>query len=165
MYFYQLKVKTPAGKEISMNDYRGKAVLIVNTATQCGLSHQFDGLEQLYQKYKEEGLIVLGFPCNQFMGQEPETNETMTESCRLNFGVTFPLTEKVKVNGTHAHPIFSYLKKSLGGLLTNRIKWNFTKFLITPEGKPYKRYAPTTTPNRIAEDIQEVLAHCPKSLS
>ena len=157
MDFYQLIAKTPQGEELPMSAYKNKAVLIVNTATKCGLAPQFDGLEQLHQTYKDQGLVVLGFPCNQFMGQEPGTNERVEERCRVNFGVTFPLTEKVMVNGADTHPVFAYLKKNLGGLLTKRIKWNFTKFLITPDGTPYKRYAPTTTPKRIEKDIQKVL--------
>ncbi len=157
MDFYQLSAKTPNGKELPMSAYKGKAVLIVNTATKCGLAPQFDGLEKLHQTYKDKGLVVLGFPCNQFLGQEPETNETVVESCRINFGVTFTLTEKVKVNGPDTHPIYAYLKKELGDLFMKRIKWNFTKFLITPEGKPYKRYSPTTKPKKIEEDILSML--------
>jgi len=157
MDFYQLSAKTPSGKELPMSAYKGKAVLIVNTATKCGLAPQFDGLEKLHQTYKDKGLVVLGFPCNQFMGQEPETNETVVESCRINFGVTFPLTEKVKVNGPNTHPIYAYLKKELGGFLTKRIKWNFTKFLVTPEGEPFKRYSPTTKPREIEGDLKSML--------
>ncbi|MBL6447766.1 glutathione peroxidase [Fulvivirga sp. 29W222] len=157
MKFYDLSVKTPQGKNIEMGDLKGKAVLVVNTATKCGLAPQFDGLEALHQKYKDQGLVVLGFPCNQFMDQEPETNDTIEESCRINFGVTFQLTEKVDVNGNNTHPVFSYLKDELGGLLGSRIKWNFTKFLVTPEGKPFKRYAPTTKPEKIEKDIKKLL--------
>ena len=108
--FYNLEVNKPNGEKISMNSFKGKPVLIVNTATKCGLAPQFDGLEKLHQKYKDQGLVVLGFPCNQFMGQEPETNESVEEACRINHGVTFQLTEKVKVNGSETHPIFAYLK-------------------------------------------------------
>ena len=159
MDFYQLSVNTPQGEAINMADYKGKAILIVNTATKCGLAPQFDGLEALHQQYKEEGLVVLGFPCNQFAGQEPETNETVVESCRINFGVTFQLTEKVKVNGSDTHPIWVHLKDELGGgLLGKKIKWNFTKFLVGPDGKAYKRYAPTTKPKKIEKDIKKVLA-------
>ncbi len=157
MDFYQLAAKTPQGKNLPMSDYKDKAVLIVNTATKCGLTPQLKGLEKLHQSYKEKGLVVIGFPCNQFMGQEPETNDTVEEVCRVNHGVTFQLTEKVKVNGPNTHPVYVYLKKELGGLLLKRIKWNFTKFLVTPEGKPYKRYSPTTKPGQIEEDILAVL--------
>ncbi|GAA0195080.1 glutathione peroxidase [Fulvivirga kasyanovii] len=157
MNFYDLNVKTPQGKTIEMSNLKGKAVLIVNTATKCGLAPQFDGLEALHQQYKDQGLVVLGFPCNQFRDQEPETNDTVEESCRINFGVTFQLTEKVDVNGENTHPVFAYLKKQLGGLFGSGIKWNFTKFLVTPEGKPYKRYSPTTKPAKIEKDIKKLL--------
>ncbi|NLP56914.1 glutathione peroxidase [Lutibacter sp. B1] len=158
MEFYNLNVNTPKGEILKMSDFKGKAVLIVNTATKCGLTPQFEGLEKLHQKYKDKGLVVLGFPCNQFLNQEPETNETMEENCKVNFGVTFPLTEKIEVNGENTHEIFKYLKSKLrGGLFGSKIKWNFTKFLITPEGKPYKRYAPTTTPFKIEKDIKQLL--------
>lgn len=140
-----------------MADFKGKAVLIVNTATKCGLAPQFDGLETLYQKYKDRGLVVLGFPCDQFAGQEPETNETVEQACRLNHGVTFPLTEKCDVNGPNTQPVFKYLKKELGGILGDNIKWNFTKFLIDREGRPYKRYAPIAKPESIEKDILKLM--------
>jgi len=113
--FYSLSVKTPKGEILEMKNFKGKVVLIVNTATQCGLSPQFEGLEQLHQKYKSRGLVVLGFPCNQFRNQEPETNETVEETCKINHGVTFQLTEKVDVNGKNEHPVFTYLKNKKGG--------------------------------------------------
>lgn len=155
--FYQLSAKTPKGDKIPMADFKGKAVLIVNTATKCGLAPQFDGLEALYQKYKDRGLVVLGFPCDQFAGQEPETNETVEQACRLNHGVTFPLTEKCDVNGPNTQPVFQYLKKELGGILGDSIKWNFTKFLINKEGRPYKRYAPVAKPESIEKDILKLI--------
>lgn len=114
MEFHNLSVETPQGSEIKMNDFKGKAVLIVNTATRCGLAPQFNGLEKLHQKYKNNGLVVLGFPCNQFQNQEPENNDSMEQHCKINFGVTFQLTEKVDVNGENTHPVFSYLKDELG---------------------------------------------------
>lgn len=157
MDFYQLAANTPQGKEIRFSEFKGKVVLVVNTATKCGLAPQFDGLEALHQKYKDRGLVVLGFPCNQFQGQEPESNETVEEACRINFGVTFQLTEKILVNGPDTHPVFEYLKQNLGSFLGSKIKWNFTKFLVTREGKPYKRYAPTTKPEKIVEDIERLL--------
>jgi len=153
MNFYDLKVNTPQGSELNMSDFKGKTVLIVNTATKCALTPQFEGLEALHQSYKDKGLVVLGFPCNQFNGQEPLTNADMTESCQINHGVTFQLTEKVDVNGDNTHAVFKYLKSSLGGFLTANIKWNFTKFLISPEGKPLERYAPITKPAKIEQDI------------
>lgn len=155
--FYALSVKNPQGNEMKMEDYKGKVLLIVNTATKCGLAPQFDGLEALHQKYKDQGLVVLGFPCNQFLGQEPESNETLEETCKINFGVTFPLTEKIKVNGSDTHPVFKYLKKVKGGLLTSGIKWNFTKFLVDQDGYPVERYAPKTEPKEIEAKIKELL--------
>ena len=157
MNFYDLKVHTPQGTVLKMDQFRGKPVLVVNTATKCGLAPQFRDLESLHQKYKDQGLVVLGFPCNQFQNQEPESNETMEQACEINFGVTFPLTEKIDVNGNNTHPVFHYLKEMLPGKLGKRIKWNFTKFLISPEGEPVKRYAPTTKPVAIENDIRELL--------
>lgn len=157
MNFYDLTVKTPAGETIQMADLKGKVVLIVNTATKCGLAPQFDGLEHLHQTYKDQGLVVIGFPCDQFLKQEPETNESMVEACRINHGVTFQLTEKIQVNGFGAHPVFKFLKSKIGGFFGSRIKWNFTKFLIDANGMPIKRYAPTVLPEKIEEDIQQVL--------
>lgn len=155
--FYQLEAKTPNGKTIPFSDFEGKVVLIVNTATKCGLAPQFEGLENLYQQYKDKGLVVLGFPCDQFAGQEPETNETLEQVCKINHGVTFPLTEKSDVNGKNTTPVFKYLKSKLGGFLGSRIKWNFTKFLIDRNGVPYKRYAPTKTPISMEKDIESLL--------
>ena len=157
MNFYDLQVNSPSGEVINMSDFKGKAVLIVNTATKCGFTPQLTGLEELHQKYGPDGLVVLGFPCNQFGNQEPETNETVEEACKVNHGVNFQLTEKVEVNGTNAHPIFKYLKEELGGFLGDKIKWNFTKFLVTPEGLPFKRYGSTTKPAKIEDDIKVML--------
>ncbi|MCO4815245.1 MAG: glutathione peroxidase [Flavobacteriales bacterium] len=158
MAFYTQEINTPNGETIKMNDFKGKVVLIVNTATQCGLTPQFDGLEKLHQTYKDQGLVVLGAPCNQFGGQEPLSNETMSETCRINHGVTFQLTEKIDVNGSNTHPLFVYLKRKLGSWLGSKIKWNFTKFLIDQNGKPFKRFAPTTKPETIEKYIQELLS-------
>lgn len=140
-----------------MSDYKGRPILIINTATKCGLTPQFDGLEKLHQEYKDKGLVVLGFPCNQFAGQEPETNDSMEETCKINHGVTFQLSEKIDVNGKNAHPIFKYLKKEKGIPFLSSIKWNFTKFLVDKEGKVIHRYAPTTVPAKIKADIEAVL--------
>ncbi len=153
MNFHDLQAKKPNGQPINMADFKGKTVLVVNTATQCGLTPQFEGLEILHQAYKDKGLVVLGFPCNQFGSQEPLSNEEMTEKCQLNHGVTFQLTQKVDVNGANTHPVFKYLKKEKGSILGSSIKWNFTKFLIGPNGKPVKRYAPTTKPEKLEKDI------------
>jgi glutathione peroxidase len=155
--FYDLYARTPLGEELPMTAFKGKAVLIVNTATRCGLAPQFRGLEALHQKYRDRGLVIIGFPSNQFLNQEPETNANMEQSCLVNFGVTFQLTEKIMVNGRNTHPVFRYLKDQLPGKPGKRIKWNFTKFLITPEGKPCKRYAPTSKPASLEEDIISIL--------
>jgi len=155
--FYKLSVLNTKGEELKMSNFQGKAVLIVNTATKCGLVPQFNELEMLHQRYKDKGLVVLGFPCDQFLNQEPETNESLVEACRINFGVTFQLTQKINVNGDAVHPIFKFLKDELRGTIGKKIKWNFTKFLITPNGKPFKRYAPTTKPKRIEQDIIQLL--------
>ena len=158
MDFYSIDVKTPAGKKLSMQDFNGKVVLIVNTATQCGLTPQFAGLEKLHLAYKDQGLVLLGTPCNQFGNQEPLPNEEMEETCLINHGVTFQLTEKIDVNGSNTHPLFKYLKGELGSLLGKNLKWNFTKFLIDRNGIPFKRYAPTIMPSKIEADIKKLLA-------
>jgi len=155
--FYSLKTKTPSGRILSMNEFEGKAVLIVNTATKCGLTPQFEGLEELHQKYKDKGLVVLGFPCDQFKNQEPETNETMKEVCKINHGVNFQLTEKVDVNGNNEHPIFTWLKNKKSGFFGKKIRWNFTKFLIDKTGKTVKRYGPTVEPTKMEKDIMKLI--------
>lgn len=159
MDFYDLTFNDSRGNHISMSQFRGKVILIANTATKCGLAPQFEELEELHIKYKDNGLVVIGFPSNQFANQEPESNDTMAETCKINFGVTFLLSEKIAVNGEDTHPVFEYLKKNTrSGITGKAIKWNFTKFLITPSGTPYKRYAPATTPLRIEKDIIKLLA-------
>lgn len=157
MSFYDIEINKPNGDSISMNDYKGKVVLVVNTATKCGLTPQFEGLEKLHQNYKDKGLVVLGTPCNQFAGQEPLKNKDMEEACLVNHGVSFQLTEKIKVNGSNTHPLYTYLKGELGSLLGSKVKWNFTKFLIDREGNPVKRYAPTTKPSKIEADILKLI--------
>ncbi len=156
--FYTLTARTPQGKLLPMSDYKDNVVLIVNTATRCGLAPQFEGLEQLHLAYKEKGLVVIGFPCDQFAGQEPESNATMEEVCKVNHGVTFRLTEKVDVNGPDTHAVFRFLKKELPGLFGSRIKWNFTKFVLDRSGRPVKRFAPITKPERLEKLIQQLLA-------
>ncbi len=158
---YDFNARTPKGEDLPLLDYKGKAVLVVNTATKCGLAPQFKELEVLHQKYKDQGLVIIGFPSNQFQNQEPEQNETMEQSCEINFGVTFQLTEKILVNGDKTDPIFRFLKDQLPGKLGKRIKWNFTKFLISPEGLPVKRYAPTVKPGSIEQDIVAQLPGIP----
>lgn len=156
--FYQLSARDPRGQTVPMSVYQGKVVLIVNTATQCGLTPQFEGLEKLYMDYKDRGLVILGFPCNQFGGQEPLTDDTMVETCKINFGVTFPLLEKSDVNGPDTNPIFRFLKSRLGGIFGSRIKWNFTKFLIDRNGRPVKRFSPVTKPAAIEMYIKNLLS-------
>ncbi|PKV66993.1 glutathione peroxidase [Pontibacter ramchanderi] len=155
--FYNLSATSLQGKEVNMEDFKGKVVLVVNTASHCGFTPQYEGLENLYKKYKDEGLVVLGFPCNQFGNQEPGGKEEIEQGCLINYGVSFPMMEKVDVNGNNAHPVFQYLKSELGGLLGSRVKWNFTKFLIDADGKPVKRYAPITKPEKITPDIERLL--------
>lgn len=155
--FYQLTANTPQGKPVRLSDYKGKVILVVNTATQCGLTPQFEALERLYLQYRDKGFTVLGFPCNQFAGQEPVSNDDMEQTCKVNHGVTFPLFEKIDVNGKHTHPVFRFLKRRLGGFLGSRIKWNFTKFLVDAGGKPVKRFAPVTRPDAIEPYIRRML--------
>ncbi len=155
--FYSYSAKSLQGKEISMETYRGKVVLVVNTASRCGLTPQLEGLEALYKKYKEEGLVVLGFPCNQFMRQEPGDENSIAQGCMLNYGVSFPMFSKIKVNGKEAHPLYKYLRKELKGCLGNAVKWNFTKFLIDREGNPVKRFSPVMAPAKIESYIRELL--------
>ncbi|MBW6458033.1 MAG: glutathione peroxidase [FCB group bacterium] len=147
--FYSFNAVSLQGKEISMREYQGKTVLIVNTASKCGFTPQFEGLEKLYRKYKDQGLIILGFPCNQFANQEPGDEQSIAGGCVLNYGVSFPMFSKIKVNGPDAHPLYQYLKKERKGFGGNEIKWNFTKFLITPEGRVEHRFSPSTTPEKI----------------
>ena len=139
-------------------DYKDKVLLIVNTASKCGFTPQFAGLEALYEHYKNQGLIVIGFPCNQFGNQDPASNDEIGAFCQKNYGVSFPMMAKVYVNGKDAHPIFEWLKNQKSGLLTEGIKWNFTKFLINSDGQVIDRYAPTTKPEAIKADIEQALA-------
>ncbi|WP_439185441.1 glutathione peroxidase [Carboxylicivirga taeanensis] len=155
--FYDFSIPSASGKTIYMNQFKGQLVLIINTATRCGFASQFKGLEELHRKYKDKGLVVLGVPCNQFLNQEPESNDTIEQICQLNFGVTFQLTSKVDVNGPNAHPIFFHSKNEFGGFLGKSIKWNFTKFLVLKDGTPYKRYAPFVKPSVIEKDLLQLL--------
>ena len=176
---YEYKAQSNRGAEVDFSQYEGNVLMIVNTASKCGFTPQYDGLEALYQKYKDQGLVIIGFPCDQFAHQEPGSDEEIAEFCRLNHGVTFPLMSKVEVNGANAHPIFVYLKeqaqseeykgfkaKAAAKLFKNisksvekdnDIKWNFTKFLINRDGTEIKRYAPTTKPEDIEKDIKKML--------
>ncbi|HZV66197.1 MAG TPA: glutathione peroxidase [Telluria sp.] len=148
-----------SGTPVDLAQYKGKVLLIVNTASECGFTPQYKGLEQVYEQFKDKGAVVLGFPCNQFGGQEPGSDADVGAFCEKNFGVTFPLFSKIEVNGDGTHPLFAHLKKEAPGLLgTQAIKWNFTKFLIRKDGSVYKRYAPSTTPAELVGDIEKLLA-------
>lgn len=155
--FYSFSAKTLQGKEISMDTYKGKIVLVVNTASKCGFTPQLEGLEELNRKFKDKGLVILGFPCNQFGNQEPGDEKSISEGCVINYGVTFQMFSKVEVNGSNAHPIFKYLKQELGGWFGSNVKWNFTKFLIDANGRPIKRFAPITKPEKIGVYLEKIL--------
>ena len=155
---YDFTSTTNKGNEFDFSDYKGKVLLIVNTASKCGFTPQYKGLEALYQKYKEDGLVVVGFPCDQFAHQEPGTDEEIAQFCELNFGVTFPLMKKIEVNGDGADPIYKYLKGATKGFLGNAIKWNFTKFLISRDGETVERFAPTTKPENLENRIKDMLS-------
>ena len=151
-------VATNRGEQLDLKDKLGKVLLVVNTASKCGFTPQYDGLEKLYELYKDRGFEVLGFPCNQFGGQEPGDADEIAEFCKVNFGVTFPLMAKVDVNGDGASPLFDWMKKEAPGLMGSKaIKWNFTKFLVDREGNVVRRYAPTDKPERLAKDIEALL--------
>ena len=154
---YQFNFNKLDGEEISLGQFKGKAILIVNTASFCGLTYHYSGLETLYQKYKERGLVIIGFPCNQFGKQEPGTSEEIKDFCNLNYDVTFLMSTKVDVNGKNAHPLFKYLKSELKGKLNDSIKWNFSKFLIDRDGIPFKRFGSTVEPEDISASIEKVL--------
>lgn len=157
MRLYDYQVKGKDGGDVSLSEYEGKVLLIINTATQCGFTPQYEGLQKLYDKYRAQGFEILDFPCNQFANQAPGTAEEIHEFCETRFGVTFPQFAKIEVNGPDASPLYTYLKKQKGGLLDPRIKWNFTKFLINQKGEAVKRYAPTKTPEAIEKDIKALL--------
>ncbi len=155
--FYQFTARSLQGKEIRMDIYLGKVVLVVNTASKCGLTPQYEGLEKLYLKFKEKGLVILGFPCNQFGDQEPGSDKEISEGCIINYGVTFQMFSKIDVNGDSAHPIYKYLKNKLPGIFGTKIRWNFAKFLIDSNGIPIRRYSPTTKPEQLEKDIERLL--------
>lgn len=157
MSIYDIEVTETNGSNYSLEKYEGRPMLIVNTASKCGFAPQFDGLENLYRDYKDEGLIVLGFPCDQFGNQEPGTSEEAAENCKLNYGVTFPMHQKIDVNGEDEHPLYEYLKSSKKGMFNDKIKWNFTKFLVDKDGEVIERYAPKTKPENINKDVEKVL--------
>lgn len=154
---YDYIVKDNEGRDISLKDFEGKVLLIVNTATKCGFTPQYEGLEALYEKYKDRGFVILDFPCNQFGGQAPGNSDEIKSFCSLNFGTTFPQFEKVDVNGENESPLFTYLKSQQKGILGGAIKWNFTKFLVDRNGNVTDRFAPSTKPKKIEEKIEELL--------
>jgi len=157
-HFYDFNVVTITGEDQSMAMYKDKVLLIVNVASECGFTPQYDGLEKLYETYQRQGFEILAFPCNQFGGQEPGTPKQIQNFCKVNFGVTFPLFAKIDVNGEHTHPLYVYLKEKAPGIIgTEAIKWNFTKFLIDKKGRVITRYGSSTKPEKIAQDIEKLL--------
>lgn len=158
MNVHDFEANTLRGREESLSKYKGKVLLVVNTASKCGLTPQYKGLQEVYDKFKDRGFEILGFPSNQFAGQEPGESEDIAEFCEINYGVSFPMYEKINVKGADAHPLFKYLTKEAPGVLGSKsIKWNFTKFLVDQEGRVLKRFAPQTTPDQIEEDIEKLL--------
>ncbi|MFP4976056.1 glutathione peroxidase [Paenibacillus sp. CN-4] len=158
MSVYDFKATTLRGEEESLSKYKDKVLLVVNTASKCGFTPQFKGLQELYDKYKDRGFEVLGFPSNQFAGQEPGSSEDIEQYCQINYGVTFPMYEKIDVKGDTAHPLFQYLTREAPGVLgTKAVKWNFTKFLVDREGRVLKRFSPNTSPEKMEADIAEML--------
>jgi glutathione peroxidase len=158
MSVYQFKVTTIKGEEVSLENYKGKVLLVVNTASECGLTPQYAEFQKIYDQYKENGFTVLGFPCNQFGSQEPGSEEKISEFCSINYGVGFPMFAKVEVNGENAHPLFQYLKEEApGDQESSDIAWNFAKFLVDRNGQVVSRYAPTVSPTDISDDIEKLL--------
>jgi glutathione peroxidase len=154
---YDFTVADSSGNAVSLEDYRGKVMLIVNTASKCGFTPQYTQLQELYDQYSERDFVVLALPCNQFGGQEPGSNAEVQEFCQINFGLSFPVMGKIDVNGPEQHALYTHLKSQAGGLLNSKIKWNFTKFLVGREGQVVKRYAPIRKPKDIAADIEKLL--------
>ena len=157
MMVYDYTMKDAAGNDVNLAEYRGKMLLIVNTATGCGFTPQYEGLEELYKKYNADGLEILDFPCNQFGNQAPGTEDEIVSFCKLNYGVSFRQFAKIEVNGDNEAPLYTYLKKQQGGILGSKIKWNFTKFLVDRDGNVIDRFAPTVTPEKIEDKIKELL--------
>ncbi|XXK44557.1 glutathione peroxidase [Porticoccaceae bacterium nBUS_17] len=154
---YDFSVPTSSGDQQSLRDYQGKVVLIVNTASKCGFTPQYEGLQRLHDKYSERGLVVVAMPCNQFGAQEPGSNAAVQEFCQLNYGLSFPVMGKIEVNGSGQHPLYAHLTKQAKGLITDSIKWNFTKFLVNRDGQVIERFAPVTKPEAISKNIEELL--------
>lgn len=154
---YDFEVQKSNGEKYKLDAYKGDIMLIVNTASECGFTPQFEGLQELYDKYKEQGFIVLGFPCNQFGGQEPGSGAEANQNCKINYGVTFPIHEKIDVKGDNQHSLFHYLTSQAKGMLSEKIKWNFTKFLVDREGNVVQRFSPQKKPAQIEKDIEKLL--------
>lgn len=157
MSIYKFTMRDSFGDDIPFSTYKGKVLLIVNTASKCGFTPQFQGLQALYDEYQTQGLEILGFPCNQFAGQDPGSSEEIRSFCQINYGVTFPIFEKINVNGKDAAPLYQYLKKQKRGALGSRIQWNFTKFLVDRQGNVVGRYAPDVKPEELKPDIEKLL--------
>ena len=157
MSVYDYTVKNTKGEDVSLSEYKGKVLLIVNTATGCGFTPQYEGLEKLYKEYQGQGLEILDFPCNQFGNQAPGTEEEIVSFCKLKYDVSFPQFKKIEVNGANAEPLYTYLKSQKGGVLGKNIKWNFTKFLVDRDGNVVERFAPVVTPEQIEEKVKELL--------
>ncbi len=154
---FDFTAKSNKGKDVDFVDFKGGVILIVNTASKCGFTPQYKALEELYKKYKDKGLVIVGFPCDQFGHQEPGSNEEIASFCQVNYGVSFPIMEKIDVNGDNASPIFKYLKSKASGLFGSRIKWNFTKFLISKDGETIKRFSPIKNPMSLEDTIIKML--------
>ena len=155
--FYNFSMNSLQGEAIDFSQFKGKAVLVVNTASKCGFTPQYEGLQALHEKYKDQGLVVMACPCNQFGKQEPGDAAAIENECLVNYGVDFLVSEKIDVNGDTSHPLFQYLRNELSGVIGNKIKWNFTKFLVDANGTPVERYAPTTKPQDLEKDIDKIL--------
>lgn len=154
---YDFVVQKSNGEDYKLEEYKGKVMLIVNTASECGFTPQFEGLQAMYEKYKDQGFVILGFPCNQFGGQEPGSGAEANQNCKINYGVTFPIHEKVDVKGENQHPLFRYLTDAAKGMLSEKIKWNFTKFLVDRDGNVVSRFSPQKKPAQIEKDIEKLL--------
>jgi len=154
---YDLSYTSNRGQTVELEQYRGQPLLIVNTASKCGLTPQYEGLQELHDRYADEGLVVIGFPCDQFAHQEPADDDAIEQFCQINYGVTFPLSTKVDVNGSNTDPVFDFVKERTKGLLGSMVKWNFTKFLVAPDGVSVTRYSPTTDPAELADEIEALV--------
>ncbi|HAX9673752.1 TPA: glutathione peroxidase [Staphylococcus pseudintermedius] len=157
MHLYDIEVPKIDGSTYPLSQYKGDVLLIVNTASECGLTPQFEGLQKLYDTYRDKGFTILGFPSNQFGKQEPGIGKEAATNCQLNYGVTFPMHEKIEVNGDNAHPLYNYLKSQKSGIFGDKIKWNFTKFLVDRDGQVVKRFSPQKTPEHLKQDIEHLL--------